>query len=102
MKRPKVLIPDWLVGGVVTLLLLLAAFTSWWPLETMEMKLYDLRARLRTTPNVGQEIVIAGIDEQSIETIGRWPWPRSRMAEALDIISESGAKVIGLGILYTD
>jgi serine/threonine-protein kinase len=90
------------VGGVVTLLLLAAAFTSWWPLETMEMKIYDLRARMRTTPNVGQEIVIAAIDEASIETLGRWPWPRSRMADALDIISEGGAKVIGLAIFYTD
>jgi serine/threonine-protein kinase len=102
MKRPKVVIPDWLLGGVVTILLLLATATSWWPLETIEMKLYDLRARLRTTSQVGQEIVIAAIDEDSIRTVGRWPWPRSVMADGIDFISEAGAKVIGLAILYTD
>src|SRR5579871_2839187 len=102
MKKPKVVIPDWALGGAVTLLLLLATLTSWWPMETMEMKLYDLRARMRATGQTGTEIVIAAIDEASIDTIGRWPWPRSVMANALDIISEAGAKVIGVTVLYTE
>ncbi len=102
MKKPKIVIPDWVLGGVVTIALLLAALTAWWPIETMEMKLYDLRARMRANGQVGQDIVIAAIDENSIDTIGRWPWPRSVMADALDIISEAGAKVIGLNVLYTE
>ena len=62
MKKPKVVIPDWVLGGVVTVLLLLATLTAWWPIETMEMKVYDLRARMRANGQVGQEIVVqAGI-----------------------------------------
>jgi serine/threonine-protein kinase len=102
MKKPKIVVPDWVLGGAVTVLLLLATLTAWWPIETMEMKVYDLRARMRATGQVGPEIVIAAIDEPSIDTIGRWPWPRSVMADALDIISEAGAKVIGLTVLYTE
>jgi len=102
MKKPRAVIPDWLLGGVVTLLLLLAFAVSWWPLESIEMKLYDLRARLRTTDQVGNEIAIVAIDEESVDRLGRWPWPRVRMAEAIDVISEAGAKVIGLTILFPD
>jgi len=101
MKKPRVVIPDWALGGAVTVLLLLLAYFSWSPLDSMELKLYDMRAHLRTNADVGKEIVIAAIDEGSIETIGRWPWPRSTVANAVDIISEGGAKVIGLAILYT-
>ncbi len=102
MKKPRVVIPDWLVGGVVTLLILLAFAVSWWPIESIEMKLYDLRARLRTTSQVGNEIAIVAIDEESVDRLGRWPWPRARLGEAIDVISEAGAKVIGLTILFPD
>ena len=102
MKKPKIVIPDWVLGGAVTALLLLATLTAWWPIETMEMKVYDLRAHMRANGQVGPEIVIAAIDENSIDSIGRWPWPRTVMADALDIISEAGAKVIGLTVLYTE
>ncbi len=102
MKKPRVVIPDWLLGGLVTLLLLAAFAVSWWPLESIEMKLYDLRARLRANPQPSQDIAIVAIDGQSMDAIGRWPWPRARLAEALDILSEAGAKVIGLTILFPD
>ncbi len=102
MKKPRALIPDWLLGAAVTLLMLAAFGVAWWPLESFEMKLYDLRARLRTNPQVGQDIAIVAIDEPSMDALGRWPWPRARMAEAIDILSEAGAKTIGLSIFFPD
>jgi CHASE2 domain-containing sensor protein len=51
---------------------------------------------------VGQKIAIVEIDEPSVAQLGRYPWPRARIAEALDVISDAGAKVIGLDILYPD
>ena len=73
-----------------------------YPLETIEAKIYDLRARLRNVQNAGEKIAIVAIDEPSVAQLGRYPWPRSRIAEGLDVISEAGPKVIGLDILYPD
>lgn len=48
-------------------------------------------------------IVIIGIDDDSLETFGRWTdWPRSLHARAIDNLSKAGAGVIGLDILFTD
>jgi len=104
MKKPRVVIPDWVVGSVVSILLLLAFLTAWGPLESIEMKLYDLRARARQAPQSAKEseVVVVEIDRSSIDQLGRWPWPRARLAEGLDVISEAGAKVIGLTLLFPD
>jgi len=45
-------------------------------------------------------IIIVGIDERSINEIGSWPWPRSFMAEAVEQLTEMGAAVIGIAVLY--
>ena len=38
----------------------------------------------------------------SINKIGRWPWPRSVIAEGIRATNEAQAKVIGLNILFTE
>src|SRR3989304_315438 len=102
MKKPRIVVPDWLLGGVLTAVILLLFLVQFGPLEGIEAKLYDLRARLRPPAGVSQKIAIVEIDDASAAQPGRYPWPRSRIAEALDVISEGGAKVIGLDILYPD
>ncbi|MFP3880047.1 MAG: CHASE2 domain-containing protein [Dehalococcoidia bacterium] len=48
-------------------------------------------------------IVIAGIDDNTLETYGRWAeWPRSLHAQAIDNLSQAGAKVIGFDVVFTD
>ena len=38
------------------------------------------------------EIVLVGIDEKALREVGRWPWPRSRYAELIDIIGSAKPK----------
>ena len=48
-------------------------------------------------------IVIAGIDDNTFETYGRWAdWPRSLHAQAIDNLSQAGAKVIGFDVIFID
>jgi adenylate cyclase len=48
-------------------------------------------------------IVIAGIDDATLETYGRWAeWPRSLHVQAINNLSEAGAKVIGFDVLFAD
>jgi len=48
-------------------------------------------------------IVIAGIDDDTLASYGRWTeWPRSLHARAIDNLSQAGAKVIGFDVIFTD
>ena len=48
------------------------------------------------------DIAIVAIDEPSIARFGRFPWPRSLAAKAVDAIAAAQPKVIAVDILYTD
>ena len=70
-------------------------------------------ARLRTagfdalqtaSPRVVKSMpaVIVDIDERSLEAIGRWPWPRSTLAELVERTAVHGPAVIGLDLLMPE
>ena len=71
-------------------------------LDLIELKTYDLRFLSRGPLPPSPVIVIAAIDEKSLDAEGRWPWPRSRIASLVDIISQDGAKVIGFDIGFLE
>lgn len=59
--------------------------------------------QLFTSEPPSPNIVIAGIDDDTLETYGRWAeWPRSLHAQAIDNLSHAGAKVIGYDVLFVD
>ncbi len=80
------------------------ALFFWAPefLKTVEAKLYDLHFALRGVRNPGDQVVIAVIDEKSVAAVGRWPWPRSVLAELVRKLSQAGAKVIALDIILSE
>jgi len=57
---------------------------------------------MRAKATVNENIILVGIDDQSIREIGRWPWPRAYIAEMVDQLSEAGAKVIGVDVFFSD
>ena len=70
---------------------------SWF--EKLERLSYEWMVRL-TAPDrqADPRIVLIDIDDKSIERMGSWPWPRSRLAEMIELLRESGVKVIGLNL----
>lgn len=59
--------------------------------------------QLFTSQAPSSNIVIAGIDDNTLETYGRWAeWPRSLHAQAIDNLSQAGAKVIGFDVIFAD
>ncbi len=100
-KFKKIIFSDWLISIVITLALFAAYFLQWAPLQAIEYKTYDFRARmLQGQPQ--SPVVIVAIDDLSIEQIGRWPWPRKYIAGFIDLLGSYGARVVGLDILYID
>ncbi len=70
--------------------------------KLLELKAYDFKMSLRGTRSVSNQVVIVAIDEHSLKREGRWPWPRTRLAKLVDKLTESGAAVIGLDLLFPE
>jgi adenylate cyclase len=45
---------------------------------------------------------IAAVDERSLEALGQWPWPRSRLAQLVDRLREMGAAAIGFDFVFAE
>src|SRR5262249_50327013 len=101
MKR--FLLSDRFFGILITLVVMGAILTHSSLLESVELKFYDFRAKFREdTTQQPNEVAIVAIDDNSLAQLGRWPWPRSRIAAMLDKLNSYGPKVIGLNILFSE
>ncbi|MEE8212662.1 MAG: CHASE2 domain-containing protein, partial [Acidiferrobacterales bacterium] len=69
-----------ILGGI-SLIILLMYLRGNQLLDTMELKTYDMRLVAQGTRGPSGEVVIAAIDEQSLATLGRWPWSRVVLAD---------------------
>jgi adenylate cyclase len=67
--------------------------------QRLEAQLLDLRFRLRPAVPPSDDIVLVLIDDESIREIGRWPWSRAVIADALAQLTAAGARTIGIDLL---
>ena len=70
--------------------------------EIVELKTYDFRFLSRGAKSPRPDVVMAVLDEKSLKSEGRWPWPRSKMAKLIEVLSRDGAKVIGFDIIFAE
>jgi adenylate cyclase len=70
--------------------------------EVLELKLYDMKFRMRGLRKPGPEVVIVAIDDASLKSLGRWPWSREVMAELLSRLKAAGPRVIALDIIFAE
>ncbi len=71
-------------------------------LDLVELKTFDLRFLSRGIEKPSPDVVMAVIDEKSLDTEGRWPWPRSKIADLITHLSMDGAKVVGFDIGFLE
>ena len=92
---------DKFVGIVISLAFLIA----WWMqtalLEGLERDAYDLGVQM-SSESPGDRIAIIEIDDESVQNLGRWPWPRDLHAKMVDKLTAAGAKTIGLTVFYSE
>ncbi len=78
-----------------------------WLMNTAEVTLKMDRLIHDNWVRLGQskpsdEFVIVGIDATSVRDHGRWPWSRNDQARIVENLTEAGAKVILIDVLYSD
>ena len=74
-------------------------------IERIEHLGYDLqlRAHLLTKRHVmSSPVAIIDIDDKSLKAIGRWPWPRSKVAELVDALQKQEAAIIAFDVSFSE
>lgn len=101
MKALRLIFKDWILGILLTLLVLVCFIYELYPLQAFEYKAYDFLSTFRQHEN-SDDVVIVAIDDKSIKTMGSWPWPRSHIADMVTRLAKYGAKIVGMQLLYPD
>jgi class 3 adenylate cyclase len=86
------------VTAAVTGIDILDGFTRW---ERLAVD-YRFTAAHRPPEPMTDQIVHVDIDDMSLDLHGRWPWPRPRLADAIDELQRAGARTVALDILWSD
>ncbi|MBD3170099.1 MAG: CHASE2 domain-containing protein [candidate division Zixibacteria bacterium] len=68
-------------------------------IHRFELAVNDMIYNLGIEEGDTEDVVIIGIDNQSINEYGRWPWHRNHLAELISSVAVRNPKVIGLDIL---
>jgi adenylate cyclase len=86
---------------------LLIAFVAlrWWdpgPLEELRLRTFDLFQLISPRVVAQRPVVIVDIDEESLRKLGQWPWPRTRVAEMIDRLTQAGAAAIAFDVIFAE
>ena len=90
---------DWFVGLIITLVFLFFMQSDF--IQSIERDAYDFGVQ-SSNRTASDKIAIIAIDDESLENIGRWPWPRDIHAQMYEILQKGGAKVIGQTALFSE
>ena len=71
-------------------------------MSLLELKTLDLRFLSRGKIATTGEVALVTIDEKSLDELGRWPWPRVRIAQLLDALVKYDAQVVGFDIVWAE
>jgi CHASE2 domain-containing sensor protein len=86
---------------------LAAIFSALYLMNTSFLELFNYRVMDAVLANsspkpISGAVVAVDIDEKSLASYGQWPWPRYRLANLLQHISQLGAKSIGLDMILAE
>ena len=107
-KRLTFLFHDYgfaLIAPLVALLVVALLEPTGW-VQRLENLTISLRFQLRSPwdPPADPRLLLVGIDQQSLDLLGAWPWPRSVEADFLKSIAVSGEnpRTVAFDLLITD
>jgi adenylate cyclase len=72
------------------------------PIQELRVRVFDLFQVLQPREATERPVVIIDIDEQSLKSVGQWPWPRTRIADLISRLSQMGALVIAFDVVFAE
>ncbi len=93
-----VLLPGVLFTILVVVVDLLGGLSAW------ERLTIDWRFRMVPRPSrpMSDSIVHVDIDDGALEIVGRWPWDRGLVADAIQELATAGARTLAIDLIFTE
>ncbi len=72
-------------------------------LSQFRLLVFDTYQRLSPRQALEESpVVVIDIDEESLQRLGQWPWPRTTMATILARLRQAGTAAVGFDILFSE
>jgi adenylate cyclase len=71
-------------------------------LQTLRHQGFDQYQRWQPRVVQAAPVRIIDIDEASLDRIGQWPWPRTRLASLVERLGEQGVAAIGFDVVFAE
>ncbi len=94
------LLKAFIIGIISSAVIIPFTFTKFY--KSLELRFYDQRLKLRPLRNATDKVTLIAIDDESIKTLGRWPWSRDKHATLIDTLTSLGAKNIIMDIEFLE
>ena len=76
-----------------------------YPVEFLRLKTFDFYQELkpREIPSPqGKPVTIIDLDEESLNEVGQWPWPRTTIAKLVRNLKQLGAALVAFDIVFAE
>ncbi|HZJ84201.1 MAG TPA: adenylate/guanylate cyclase domain-containing protein [Syntrophomonadaceae bacterium] len=95
-----IILKKWSLITHISIFLLFALFIFVHFFETLDYRLQDTLYQKPAT--IDADIVIIGIDDDSLEALGRWPFHRDYHGELIRLISEGEPQLIAYDVIFAE
>jgi adenylate cyclase len=72
------------------------------PTEELRVRTFDTFQRIDPRVKTARPVVIVDLDEKSLAKYGQWPWPRTRVADLIDVLTRLDAAVIAFDVIFAE
>jgi adenylate cyclase len=72
------------------------------PVEEIRVRTFDAFQRIDPRKKTARPVTIVDIDDKSLEKVGQWPWPRTRIADLVTELTRLGAVVIAFDAVFSE
>ncbi|MCK1639752.1 adenylate/guanylate cyclase domain-containing protein [Bradyrhizobium sp. 157] len=72
------------------------------PVEEIRVRTFDAFQRIDPRKKTARPVTIVDIDDRSLEKLGQWPWPRTRLADLITELTQLGAVVIAFDAVFPE
>ena len=91
---------------VLSLVIVGVALLARWhdpaPVVSLRLGMFDAYQRWRPRQVAALPVRVVDIDEDSVERLGQWPWPRNEMAALVIQLAEYGAAAIVFDVVFSE